>query len=86
MYAMWSADANYNKNVKYNGTSTDKDQIAAAVGLGTLNSSIEKVYRAEDVNLDGKIRYNGTDNDRNYIINNVGVTTPNNVIFQHTPN
>jgi hypothetical protein len=83
---MWSADANNNKNVKYNGLSNDKDVILIAVGIPTPNNAIGPVYRMEDVNMDAKVRYNNTDNDRVIIINNVGTTTPNNILSQHTPN
>ncbi|MBK7761850.1 MAG: SprB repeat-containing protein [Bacteroidetes bacterium] len=84
--AMWSADANHNKNVKYNGLNNDKDKIMTAIGgPGNINTTVYG-YRMEDGNMDGKVRYNGIDNDRVLIINNVGISTPNNVIFQQTPN
>ncbi|HOZ52888.1 MAG TPA: hypothetical protein PLU17_13575, partial [Chitinophagaceae bacterium] len=83
---LWSADANNNKNVKYNGLSNDKDKILNAVGAGTPNATLSPVYRVEDLNMDGKLRYNNTDNDRALIINNVGVNTPNRILYQHTPN
>ena len=86
MYTMWSGDANTNKNVKYNGLSSDKEQILNAVGVGTPNNSLGPVYRMEDANMDGKIRFNNTDNDRAIIINNLGTNTPNNILNQHTPN
>ncbi|GBL36283.1 hypothetical protein EMGBS15_18780 [Filimonas sp.] len=84
--ALWSADANNNKNVKYTGLSNDKDFIAAVYNFVNLNNTYEPVYRREDVNMDGKIRFNNTDNDRAPIIENVGPTTPNAIINQHTPN
>ncbi len=86
VYALWSADANNNKNVKYNGLSNDKDVILNALGIANLNSSLSPVYRSEDLNMDGKIRYNNADMDRGLIIDNVGPTTPNTIINQHTPN
>jgi hypothetical protein len=84
--AMWSGDANNNKNVKYNGLSNDKDAINVAVGGASSINNTVYGYRTEDVNMDGKVRYNGVDNDRTVIINNVGVNTPNVIINQHTPN
>jgi len=86
IFTLWSADANNNKNVKYNGLSNDKDFIQQAIGIGTPNNTLSHVYRPEDLNMDGKVRYNNADNDRILIINNVGVNTPNNIISQHTPN
>jgi hypothetical protein len=87
VYALWPADANSNKNVKYNGLiGSDKTQIQNAVGSSTLNNSLENVYRKEDVNMDGKVRYNNADNDRNVVLITIGVNTPNKVFSQHTPN
>jgi hypothetical protein len=87
VYALWSGDANSNKNIKYNGTvAPDKKSIETAVGSSTLNNSLENVYRKEDVNLDGKVRYNNADNDRNVILSTIGANTPNKVFSQHTPN
>ena len=83
--AMWSGDANTNKNVKYNGLSNDKEAVMNAVGVSTLNNVVYG-YRTEDINMDSKVKYNGIDNDKSLILNNVGVGTTNNVISQHTPN
>ena len=86
VYALWSADANKSKSVKYNGLSNDKDAVLSSVGLNTPNNTLSHVYRMEDLNMDGKIRYNNTDMDRGVIIDNIGPTTPNKIINQHTPN
>lgn len=86
VYTLWPGDANFNKNVKFNGLSNDKNEIFNAVGgAANLNASIDNIYRVEDVNLDGMIRYNGMNNDRAVIINALGITTPNKVLSQHTP-
>jgi hypothetical protein len=85
VHALWSGDANGNKNSKYNGSSNDKDAVLMSVGIATPNNSVTG-YRIEDCNMDGRIRYNNTDNDRLVILNNVGVSTPNVVLNQHTPN
>lgn len=82
---LWSCDANHNKNIRYNGTSNDKDPILLVVGYSNPNNSISG-YRSEDLNMDGKVRYNNTDNDRSLIINNVGISNPNTTLNQHTPN
>lgn len=81
---LWAADANYNKNTKYNGLANDKASVLTAVGAP--NNVLGPVYRAEDANMDGKVKYNNTDNDRNVIAAMVGVSTPNNIVNQHTPN
>ncbi|HOZ51518.1 MAG TPA: hypothetical protein PLU17_06645, partial [Chitinophagaceae bacterium] len=86
-YLMWSGDARYNKNVKYNGLNNDRDFVLTSLGgVGFINTTLNQVYRSEDINMDGKVRYNNTDNDRVVILNNLGVSTPNNVINQHTSN
>ncbi|GBL34777.1 serine-rich adhesin for platelets [Filimonas sp.] len=83
LLGLWSADANHNKNVKYNGLSNDKDVILQTVGMP--NNTVVG-YRKEDLNMDGNVRYNNTDNDRTVIIDNLGISTPNVIISQHTPN
>ncbi|GBL34769.1 mucin-22 [Filimonas sp.] len=83
LLGLWSADANHNKNVKYNGLSNDKDVILQTVGMP--NNTVVG-YRKEDLNMDGNVRYNNTDNDRTVIIDNLGISTPNAIISQHTPN
>lgn len=86
LQTMWAADANRNKNTKYNGLSNDKQEVLNAVGVATPNNVLSPVYRSEDANMDGKVKYNNTDNDRNVIANMVGTSTPNNIVNQHTPN
>lgn len=88
VYTLWSGDANFNKNTKYNGLSNDKDFILtnALGGAGFVNATLDGVYRPEDLNLDGKVRYNNADNDRGVILNTIGVSNTNNIFNQHTPN
>jgi len=83
---MWSCDANTNKNIKYNGLNSDKDQILNMIGGSSGINNVVTGYRSEDINMDGKIKYNGVDNDRVIILENVGTTTPNAIIYQHSPN
>ena len=78
------------KNVKYNGSSNDKDVLLNAVGTNLPNNILFPVYRKEDVNLDAKVKYNNTDNDKNFILNQVFMANPilsipNFIIGQHTP-
>jgi hypothetical protein len=82
---LYVGDANTNKNVKYNGTSNDKDRVLNTVGTMSPNNIVTG-YRIEDVNMDSKVKYNSTDNDRTIILNSVGSSTPNTILFQHTPN
>jgi hypothetical protein len=82
---LWPGDANANKNVKYNGTANDKQDILIAVGLATPNATVYG-YRREDVTMDGAVKYNNADNDKNYILNTIGISNPNLILYQHTPN
>ena len=82
---LYVGDANTNKNVKYNGTSNDKDRVLNTVGTMSPNNIVTG-YRIEDVNMDSKVKYNSADNDRTIILNSVGSSTPNTILFQHTPN
>ena len=86
IYLLWSADANGNKNCKYNGLSNDKEALLMTLGFSTPNNTLSSVYRQDDLNMDGVVRYNNLENDRLVILSNTGVNTPNTTICQHTPN
>ena len=89
IYALWSGDANANKNVKYNGVSNDKEPILFTVGIITPNNTVYG-YRKDDLNMDGKVKYANSDNDRAWLLstllNSSAIATPNEVLYQHTPN
>jgi len=82
---MIAGDANFNKNIKYNGLSNDKESVLTAVGVSTPNNVVNG-YRMEDVNMDGQVKYNSLNNDRSFIGLQIGVANPNLVFAQHTPN
>jgi 2',3'-cyclic-nucleotide 2'-phosphodiesterase (5'-nucleotidase family) len=82
---MIAGDANFNKNVKYNGLSNDKAAVLAVVGVPTPNNVVNG-YRPEDVNMDGQVKYNNLNNDRSFIGVQIGVANPNLILSQHTPN
>jgi hypothetical protein len=82
---MIPGDANFNKNVKYNGLNNDKEAVLSAVGIPTPNNVVNG-YRTEDVNMDGQVKYNNLNNDRSFIGVQIGVANPNLVLSQHTPN
>ena len=86
VYVLWSADANRNKNTKYNGISNDKQDVLDAIGSAYANNILYPVYRPEDLNMDARVKYNNTNNDRNEIVLTVGTATLNNIIYQHLPN
>lgn len=76
--ALWSGDVNADGQIKYTGSTNDRDPILVAIGGTTPNNTITG-YRSQDVNMDGTVKYTGTSNDRDPILVNVGSTSPNNV-------
>ncbi|MBP7513930.1 MAG: hypothetical protein KA791_05255 [Flavobacteriales bacterium] len=82
---LWAGDATGNGQLRYTGSSNDRDPILIAVGSTTPNNAVPNVYDRRDTNLDGVIKYTGTANDRDIILTNVGSTTPNNTRAQQLP-
>ena len=82
---MWAGDINRDKQIKYNGSSNDKNTILSLVGLLTPNNIISG-YNRSDLNLDGQVKYNGSSNDKNVILQSVGLLTPNNIIVEQIAN
>jgi len=85
VFALWDGDANGDGEIKYNGTSNDKNEILGVVGLSTPNNIVSS-YSDSDVNMDGDVKYNGTSNDKNEILGVVGLSTPNAIKTEHLPN
>ena len=83
--ALWSGDVNGNGQLKYTGSSNDRDPILVLVGSTTPNNTITGQYSTRDVNMNGQVKYTGSGNDRDPILVNVGSTTPNNVRVQQLP-
>ena len=82
---LWPGNANMDGQIKYNGSSNDKNAILSEVGLLTPNNTVMG-YFLEDVNMDGRVKYNGSTNDKNEILSKVGLLTPNNTITEQIPN
>jgi hypothetical protein len=82
---LWAGDATGNGQLRYTGSTNDRDPILLAVGSTTPNNTVTNVYDRRDTNLDGVIKYTGTANDRDIILTNVGSTTPNNTRAQQLP-
>jgi len=74
--ALWAGDATSNGQVKYTGSSNDRDPLLTTVGSTTPNATVNG-YSTRDVNLNGQVKYTGSANDRDPILINVGSTTPN---------
>ena len=84
VYALWAGDVTFNGQLKYTGSSNDRDPVLIRVGSTTPNNSVAG-YWIEDVNMDGTVKYTGTGNDRDPILVNVGSTTPNSIRAQQLP-
>jgi len=85
VFALWDGDANGDGEIKYNGTTNDKNEILSVVGLSTPNNIVSS-YSDSDANMDGEVKYNGTSNDKNEILGVVGLSTPNAIKTEHLPN
>ena len=83
-WALWSGNAVRDTQLKYTGTSNDRDalllQIGGAVPTNTVNG-----YALHDLNLDGVTKYTGTANDRDLILLNVGGSVPTNTRTEQVP-
>lgn len=82
--ALFSGNANFDGQVKYDGLANDR-QVSASQVLSypgnasqILNYANANGYFSGDVNMDGKVLYDGTNNDRQFILN-VIITYPLNV-------
>lgn len=85
VFQLWPGDVTVNSQVKYTGSSNDRDPILVAVGSTTPNNTLSGQYSAKDVNLDGSVKYTGSNNDRDPVLVTVGSTTPNNVRSAQLP-
>lgn len=77
-------DAVNDSQLKYTGTSNDRDPILVAIG-GTVPTNTVAGYFITDVNLDGTVKYTGTANDRDPILVNVGGTVPTATRLEQLP-
>jgi hypothetical protein len=82
---LWPGDVTVNNQVKYTGSSNDRDPLLVAVGSTTPNNTLTGQYNAKDVNLDGSVKYTGSNNDRDPILVTVGSTTPNTIRSAQLP-
>lgn len=81
---LWAGDVNFNGNLKYTGTSNDRDPILLRIG-GTIQTNVANGYHQEDTNMSGVTMYTGAGNDRDIILFNIGGAIPTNVKTQQIP-
>ncbi len=82
--ALWAGNAMPNSNLRYTGTSNDRDPILQVLG-GSSPTATVAGYGVSDVNLDGTTKYTGTANDRDIILQNIGGSIPTTVRAQQLP-
>lgn len=81
LQALRAGNANYDRRVKYDGVSNDRQMQGSQVlshsgNTGqVLNFAGAEGYLSGDINMDGKVLYDGANNDRQIILNIV-VTYP----------
>jgi hypothetical protein len=83
-HVLYSGDVNFNGQIKYTGTTNDRDPILVRIG-GTVPTNTVSGYFREDVNLSGVVKYTGSENDRDPILVNVGGTVPTNTRSEQLP-
>jgi len=81
---LWAGNATGDAQLKYTGTSNDRDPILTTVGSTTPTNSVTG-YARTDITLDGSTKYTGSGNDRDPILVNVGSTTPNAIRGEQIP-
>lgn len=81
---LWTGNVLPDGQIKYTGTSNDRDPVLTAIG-GTVPTNTISGYYQEDCNLDGVVRYTGTANDRDPVLVNIGGSVPTNTLDQQLP-
>ncbi len=82
--ALWPGDANFDGQVKYTGTSNDRDRVLVEVG-GNVPSNVVSGYGGSDINMDGDSKYVGAANDRDIILQTIGGVVPTAVKVEQLP-
>ena len=81
---MWSGNVIPDNELKYSGSSNDRDPILVRIG-GTVPTNFIVGYHPEDTNLDGVVKYAGASNDRDLILVNIGGLVPTTVRNEQLP-
>ncbi|TXI82422.1 MAG: hypothetical protein E6Q44_01895 [Flavobacteriales bacterium] len=81
---LWPGNTVNDAEVKYTGSSNDRDVILTLIGGGVPTNTVHG-YHAEDVNLDSEVKYTGAANDRDVVLSTVGGSVPTNSVVQQLP-
>ena len=84
-YLLWAGDVNSDHQLKYTGTTNDRDPILTAIGGVLPTNTVTGQYRIEDVNMDAVVKYTGASNDRDPILQNIGGVLPTNTRAEQVP-
>ncbi len=82
---LWPGDVNANGQIKYTGSTNDRDPVLLAVGGATPTNVQSAIYAGADVNMDGQVKYVGSSNDRDPILQTIGGVVPTAVRVQQLP-
>jgi len=72
--AMWCGNVEPDDQLKYTGSTNDRDPILVAIGA--IPTATVTDYLPTDVTLDGVVKYTGAGNDRDPILVNIGGSVP----------
>lgn len=81
---LWTGNSALDDEVRYTGTSNDRDAILQAVG-GVVPTAVASGYLAADVDLDGTVKYAGQGNDRDRVLQTIGGAVPTAVRTEQLP-
>ena len=74
--ALWAGDVTFNQQLKYAGSSNDRDPILVAIGGTVPTNTLSLVYSQEDITMNGVVKYAGSGNDRDILLQNIGGSVP----------
>ena len=81
---MWAGNVLADSQLKYTGTSNDRDPILTLIG-GSVPTNTVNGYLRQDVTMNGQAAYTGTGNDRDPILLNIGGSVPTNIRAEQLP-
>lgn len=81
---MWMGNVVFDAELKYAGSSNDRDPILVAIGE-VVPTATTTGYLSEDCTMDGEVKYGGALNDRDPILVNIGGLDANAVRSEQLP-
>lgn len=84
VFLLWMGNALNDNELKYIGSSNDRDAMLLRIGGSVPNASVSGYY-PEDCNMDGTVKYLGAGNDRDPLLINIGGSVPTNIRTEQIP-